>query len=94
MTLRHPLYLGAEKYVAMQITGYNKTVLKGGKTALMAQNQQERLLAEAQAIVKTYRPIEALVPPHWSQGDVFANGNRMAFEQYMSLVCAFLAAHK
>lgn len=45
----------------------------------MAQNQQERLLAEAQAIVRTYRPIEALVPPHWSQGDVFANGIRLYY---------------
>src|SRR6266849_6324880 len=35
-------------------------------------SQQERL----QAIVKNYRPIEELIPAHWSEGDIFANGVR------------------
>ncbi len=38
----------------------------------MTSEQQERL----QAIVKNYRPIEELIPPHWNEGDVFANGIR------------------
>lgn len=29
-----------------------------------------------QALVRRYRPIEKLVPAHWSEGDVFANGIR------------------
>ena len=29
-----------------------------------------------QTIVKNYRPIQELVPPHWSEGDIFANGIR------------------
>src|SRR5437899_905192 len=33
-------------------------------------NEQQKRL---QAIVKTYRPIEELIPAHWSEGDIFAN---------------------
>ena len=42
----------------------------------MMSNQQGPSYAELQAIVKTYRPIEELLPAHWSEGDVFANGIR------------------
>jgi N-formylmaleamate deformylase len=38
-------------------------------------SEQERL----KAIVKTYRPIEELIPPHWSEGDVFAKGIRQHY---------------
>ncbi len=38
----------------------------------MMNEQQEHL----QAIVKTYRPIEQLIPAHWSESDIFANGIR------------------
>src|SRR5436305_14902297 len=37
--------------------------------------QQERL----QAIVKSYRPIEELVPAQWSEGDIYANGIRQHY---------------
>jgi N-formylmaleamate deformylase len=37
--------------------------------------QQERL----RAIVKNYRLIEELIPPHWSEGDVFSNGIRQHY---------------
>jgi N-formylmaleamate deformylase len=42
----------------------------------MASQQQEHIPAEPQAVVKTYRPIEELLPAHWSEDDVFANGIR------------------
>lgn len=42
----------------------------------MTSEQQEPMYAELAAIVKTYRPIEKLLPAHWSEGDVFANGIR------------------
>jgi pimeloyl-ACP methyl ester carboxylesterase len=42
----------------------------------MMSNQQGPGYAELQAIMKTYRPIEELLPAHWSEGDVFANGIR------------------
>src|SRR3989442_290001 len=42
----------------------------------MMSNQQGPSYVELQAIVKTYRPIEELLPAHWSQGDVFANSIR------------------
>lgn len=35
--------------------------------------------AEIQDIVKRYRPIEELLPPHWTQGDVIANGIRQHY---------------
>ncbi len=38
----------------------------------MTGEQQELL----QALVKTYRPIEELIPAHWREGDVLANGIR------------------
>ena len=38
----------------------------------MTSEQQERL----QAIVKNYRPMAELLPAHWSQDDIFANGIR------------------
>jgi alpha-beta hydrolase superfamily lysophospholipase len=38
----------------------------------MMNEQQER----QQTIVKNYRPIEELIPPHWSESDIFANGIR------------------
>ena len=41
----------------------------------MSGERQERL----QAIVKNYRPIEELIPQHWSEGDVFANGIRQHY---------------
>ncbi len=41
----------------------------------MSSEQQERL----QAIVKNYRPIEELIPQHWSEGDVFANSIRQHY---------------
>jgi pimeloyl-ACP methyl ester carboxylesterase len=41
----------------------------------MKSEQQERL----QAIVKNYRPIEELIPAHWSEGDIFANGIRQHY---------------
>ena len=37
--------------------------------------QQEQL----QAIVKSYRPIEELVPAQWSEGDIYANGIRQHY---------------
>ncbi len=37
------------------------------------------MFAEQEAIVKTYRPIEALVPAHWREGDVHANGVRQHY---------------
>ncbi len=37
--------------------------------------QQERL----QAIVKSYRAIEELVPAQWSEGDIYANGIRQHY---------------
>ena len=37
--------------------------------------QQEHL----QTIVKNYRPIEQLIPPHWSEGDIFANSIRQHY---------------
>lgn len=41
----------------------------------MMNEQQERL----QSIVKTYRPIEQLIPASWSEGDIFANGIRQHY---------------
>src|SRR5438034_8765815 len=38
-------------------------------------NAQERL----KTIVKNYRPIEELIPPHWSEGDGFANNIRQHY---------------
>jgi pimeloyl-ACP methyl ester carboxylesterase len=38
-------------------------------------NAQEHL----KAIVKNYRPIEELIPAHWSEGDVFANSIRQRY---------------
>jgi pimeloyl-ACP methyl ester carboxylesterase len=35
--------------------------------------------AEIQETVKRYRPIEELIPPHWTQGDVAANGIRQHY---------------
>ncbi|MEO8957146.1 MAG: alpha/beta fold hydrolase [Ktedonobacteraceae bacterium] len=35
--------------------------------------------ADPQAIVQTYRPIEELVPAHWNEGDVVANGIRQHY---------------
>src|SRR3989440_12033128 len=46
------------------------------RTSSMMSNQQGPSYAELQALVKTYRPIEELLPAHWSEGDVFANGIR------------------
>src|SRR6266699_3123581 len=46
------------------------------RTSYMMSNQQGPGYAELQAKVKTYRPIEDLLPAHWSEGDVFANGIR------------------
>jgi len=37
---------------------------------------QQYQTAEIQDGVKRYRPIDELIPPHWSQGDVVANGIR------------------
>ncbi len=42
----------------------------------MMSNQQGSSYGELQANVKTYRPIEELLPAHWSEGNVFANGIR------------------
>lgn len=41
----------------------------------MLNEQQESM----QALVKNYRPIEQLMPSHWSEGDVFANGIRQHY---------------
>ncbi|GAC1350023.1 MAG: alpha/beta hydrolase [Ktedonobacteraceae bacterium] len=41
----------------------------------MIQNQQEQAMAN----VKNYRPIEELIPAHWSEDDVFANGIRLHY---------------
>ena len=41
----------------------------------MMNEPQERL----QAIIKNYRPIEELIPAHWSEGDIFANGIRQHY---------------
>jgi N-formylmaleamate deformylase len=41
----------------------------------MMNEQHERL----KAIVKTYRPVEGLIPAHWSEGDIFANGIRQHY---------------
>src|SRR2546430_602797 len=38
-------------------------------------NPQEHL----KTIVKNYRPIEELIPVHWSEGDVFANSIRQHY---------------
>ena len=46
-------------------------------TLYMMSEQQERL----QAIVKSYRPIEELVPAQWSEGDVYANGIRQHYHR-------------
>src|SRR5712691_4208733 len=46
------------------------------RTSSIMSNQQGPSYAELQANVKTYRPIEDLLPAHWSEGDVFANGIR------------------
>jgi N-formylmaleamate deformylase len=43
--------------------------------SIMPNEQQQRL----QAIVKTYRPIEELIPAHWSEGDIFADGIRQHY---------------
>ena len=47
---------------------------KKGKQHYM-NKQQEHL----QTIVKNYRPIEQLIPPHWSEGDIFANSIRQHY---------------
>ena len=39
-------------------------------------NEQQ---ASLQALVKNYRPIEELIPAHWSEGDIFANGIRQHY---------------
>ena len=39
-------------------------------------NEQQKRL---QTIVKNYRPIEELVPPHWSESDIFANNIRQHY---------------
>jgi len=36
-------------------------------------NEQQKRL---QTIVKNYRPIEELIPPHWSESDIFSNSIR------------------
>ena len=41
----------------------------------MMNEQQERL----EAIVRKYRTIEELIPAHWSEDDVFANGIRQHY---------------
>lgn len=46
-----------------------------GETSYMSNEQQEHL----QSIVKNYRPIEQLIPAHWSEGDIFANGIRQHY---------------
>src|SRR5438132_6236311 len=38
-------------------------------------NPQEHL----KTIVKNYRPIEELIPAHWSEGDIFANNIRQHY---------------
>lgn len=45
----------------------------------MIDKQQEQVYAEAQAVVKQYRPIEALIPAYWSEGDVSTNGVRLHY---------------
>jgi len=39
-------------------------------------NEQQPYRADAAAIVRRYRPIEVLIPPHWRADTVFANGMR------------------
>jgi len=39
-------------------------------------NEQQ---ASLQALVKNYRPIEELIPAHWNEGDIFANGIRQHY---------------
>ena len=49
----------------------------------MMSNQQGPSYVELQALVKTYRPIEELLPAHWSEGDVFlTEGQMRASERY------------
>jgi pimeloyl-ACP methyl ester carboxylesterase len=43
----------------------------------MIDNQRGHVYAEAQAVVKNYRHIEELIPAHWSEDDVLANGIRL-----------------
>jgi pimeloyl-ACP methyl ester carboxylesterase len=43
------------------------------RTLHMIDKQQGDLYAEAQAIVKHYRPIEELIPTHWNEDYVLAN---------------------
>jgi N-formylmaleamate deformylase len=45
----------------------------------MMNEQQKHLYAELQAIVKNYRPIEQLIPAHWREGDVLADGIRLHY---------------
>ena len=42
-------------------------------------NEPQFTSADPQNIVQTYRPIEELVPAHWSEGDVVANGIRQHY---------------
>jgi hypothetical protein len=39
-------------------------------------NEQQGMSANARAFVQGYRTIEELVPAHWREGDVVANGIR------------------
>ncbi len=55
----------------------------------MMNEQQERL----QAIVKSYRPIEELMPAHWSEGDIFANGIRQHYYRTGGEKTALLLLH-
>src|SRR5438128_10894129 len=49
------------------------------RIASMMNTQQESPYAELQAIVRHYRPIEELIPAHWSEGDVLARGIRQHY---------------
>jgi pimeloyl-ACP methyl ester carboxylesterase len=42
----------------------------------MTSQWQGPIFTEFETIVKTYRPIKELLPAHWSEGDIFANGIR------------------
>src|SRR5437879_11069248 len=53
----------------------NKTSGHIERTSYIMSEQQERL----QAIVKSYRAIEELVPAQWSEGDIYANGIRQHY---------------
>lgn len=55
----------------------------------MLGEQQEHM----QAIVKNYRPIEEIIPPHWSEGDVLANGIRQHYYRTGEEKAALLLLH-